>query len=189
MATYYLQKTLTTNGNSFGFSCTDYQIDLDSSVKDVKEIFSIKDIFIERPHAKSSRNSYSSNTIIIPLKKVEWTFTVTGGLTNDDGNMTTITQNGNAVANTAVNKKNVLIAMAEQGGTVLFGHRNFGANRPVDANHPDNKSATAETVVIKSMEFPDVETEVGSDETTIMKPNEERLTFTIVLRKGSERGT
>lgn len=190
MVTYYLQKTLTKNGNSFGFIATNYQFDFDSAMTKVTEnmekSYRAK---VFRDRARNSWELFSPHQLIIDTKDIRITFTLTGILTNDDGNLSGITdKDGGAVSATAVNKKNILIAMAEQGGVLTFFHRNFGINRPVDDNHPGNLSATGETVNIIKMQFDDEETEVTiSTAEDVMKPGEVRLRFIIVLEKGIDR--
>jgi len=170
MVIYYIQKTLTTNGNAFGFSGTNIQLSLDSEVTKVEENIEKKYAAnIQRPRSRLNWPNYASSSIIVDLKQIKWTIIVTGILTNDSGNLTGVSP---STAATAVNKKNLLIAMAEHGGSVTFKHRN---------------NSNAETVQIISMQFTDESTEVGSDETTIMKEGEMRLGFTITMQKGADR--
>jgi len=105
-------------------------------------------------------------------------------LVNDTGNLSTVNPTTTA---TAINKKNLLIAFAEDGGTMSFFHRNFGSNRPTGTNYPNNIIATAENVNIVSLQFDDEETEVGTNE-VYMKNNERRISFSMVLQKGIDRG-
>ena len=187
MATNYLTKTLTTYGNSFGFSGT-VTIDLDPALTKITE--RIKGLYgakIDRPRSKTSRNNYAPTCIIVDLKQTQHFFDIIGVLTNDTGNISGLTP---TTTSTAVAKKNVLIAFKEQGGAINFYHRNFGGNRPTGSSYPDNVTATAENVFIEDMSFEDDETEVntygGTAEET-MKENEQRIKFTMTLRRGKER--
>lgn len=193
MVTYYLQKTLTQAGNTHGFAGVNIQFSFDTALTKVVEKIDKKiPATAMRGRSKPSYGSYPSLTLLVDIKNIGWSFVISGVLTNDDGNMTAakynvdVTQTGSAVVDTAVNKKNLLIAMSEQGGSLKWFHRNFGSTRPAPPSEFE-QATTYEPVNILSMEFEDVETEVGADETTIMKPNEQRLRFTIVLQRGQDR--
>ena len=169
MATYYLQKTLVGAGNSFGFSGTNIQIDLDSAVTKVTE--SLNKLYVVNLQMPQNKNTYSNapaTTYLVDLKQLKWTFEVFGELTNDTGNISGVSP---ATTSTAVNKMHLLEAMAEQGGQLVFGHRN---------------NTSTETVNVVSMKFEDIETEVGTSEVA-MKENEARIHFTILLQKGQDR--
>jgi hypothetical protein len=174
MVTYYLQKTLTAAGNNYGYYGTDVQVDLDSAVTKVTE--NVKKKFagnIQYPTSRSAYNVRAPYSIIVDIKQIVHTFVITGYLTNDTTNITNLyTGVAVAVTATAIAKKKALIAMAEQGGQLTFAHR--------------NDTGTL-TVNILELNFEDTETEVGADETTIMKENEVRLGFTITLQKGQDR--
>lgn len=170
MVTYYLQKTLTAAGNNYGYSGINVQVDLDSAVTKVTE--NVKKKFAGNIQYPTSRGSYAVRapySIIVDIKQIVHTFIITGYLTNDTANITNLSP---ATAGTAIAKKKVLIAMAEQGGQITFAHR--------------NDTGTL-TVQIMELSFDDTEAEVGSDETTIMKTGETRLGFTITLQKGQDR--
>jgi hypothetical protein len=193
MVTYYLQRTLTVTGNSYGFSGTDIQFNLDTAMtKIIERLDRIYGGQIDRARSKSNRDSYAVSTIIIDLKQMRHFFDLTGTLSNSSGTMssdkynTTVLQNGASVNDTAVNKKNLLIAFVEQGGPLYLFHRNFGSNRPTGTAYPENATATTEMVFITTMQFEDIETEVGASE-VYMKEGEQRISFTMTLRRGKER--
>ena len=185
MTTWYLKKTLSATGNSFGFYGTNVQLDFDTALTKVTEkLDKLYKGEIPRYRSRKDWDDYSPSTILIDLKATKWTFIVTGVLVNDTGNLSTVNPTTTA---TAINKKNLLIAFAEDGGTMSFFHRNFGGNRPTGTNHPNNIIATAENVNIVSLQFDDEETEVGTNE-VYMKNNERRISFSMVLQKGIDRG-
>lgn len=107
-------------------------------------------------------------------------------MTSDKYNVA-VTQNGSTVSDLAINKKNLLIAFSESGGAVQLFHRNFGPNRPTNTTiYPENITATKENLFITTMQFEDMECEVGSSE-VYMREGEQRIKFTMTLRRGKER--
>ena len=179
MTIWYLQKTLTTNGNTFGFSGTNIQFAFDTAITKVAERIAKKyggDVL--RPYNRGNWNKQPSQNILIDLKQLTWEWTINGVLANTSGNMSSanygvaVLQNGSAVSDTAINKKCLLEAFAEQGGVMTWVERN---------------SSVSYSVNIISLEFTDIETEVGTSE-VYMKPGEQRIAFTMILRKGVDRG-
>jgi hypothetical protein len=170
MTTWYLQKTLTSAGNTFGFSGTNIQFDFDTALTKVTERIAKKyggDIL--RGRSRANWNLYPAINILVDLKQLTWEWTINGILCNSSGNLSGVSPTTSALA---VNKKNLLIAVAEQGGTMTWVERN---------------SSVTYTVNILSLEFPDTETEVGTSE-IYMKVGEQRIAFTMILRKGQDRG-
>lgn len=194
MPTYYLQKTLTKTGNTLGFAGADIQFNFDPTLSKVIENINKKyaaktDIARDKP----SYPNYPSKTLLLDVKTMEWIWTITGVLTNDSGTMTAAKYNGNvtqndlAINDTAINKKNLLIAFAEQGGNMKWCHRNFGETRPTPPDGYD-PATTYEPVNIISMQFEDIETEVTSSTAEdLMKLSEQRISFIIVLQRGQDR--
>ena len=185
MSIYYLQKSLSITGNSFGFYGNNINFDFDPTLTKVTE--KMDKLYrgeIPRYRSRKDWENFSPSTILIDLKAVKWIFILTGVLTNDTGNLTGVSP---ATTATAINKKNLLLAFAEQGGTCYFVHRNFGGNRPTGNAYPNNTTATAENVNIIGLQFDDEETEVGTSE-QYMKVGERRIGFQITLQKAIDRG-
>jgi len=174
MPKWYLKKTLTTKGNTFGFSGTDITFDFDPTLTKVQERVSKKYAGdIQRPRSNATINNFASSNILIDLKQIKWEWTITGVLTNDSGNISGVSP---STTSTAANKKNLLIAFGEQGKTMSWVERN---------------SSEIYSVNVISMVWDDVETEVNAYSgvaESAMKTNEQRIKFTIILRKGIDRG-
>lgn len=201
MPTYYLQKDLVQAGNTHGFAGTGIQFSFDTALTKIDENLDKKIAAkVLRPRSRNAYNNYPSMIILIDLKQLDWNFTVTGVLTNDSGNMTAakynvdVTQNGSALTDIAVNKKNLLIAFMEQGGNCKWYHRNFGKTRPAFPGGFE-AATTYEPVQIISLKFEDDEAEVqkwndaftsGTTEQE-MREGEQRIKFTMVLQRGQDR--
>ena len=174
MPTWYLQKTLTSAGNSFGFSGTNIQFNFDPILTKVEEKITKKYVGdILRPYNTSNMATKPSTNILVDTKQMQWDWTITGVLTNDTGNLSGVSP---TTVSTAKAKKNLLIAFAEQGLTMTWVERN---------------SSLFYNVNIMSIDFIDEECEVntygGTAEET-MKDNEVRIRFSMTLRKCVDRG-